>query len=695
MRKKEYSVLPVVLAMTLVLIVCAVLFRDVQKKVEEEEADPWQLASGEAALSRPEGLSGILFSSDRALKTDGGWFGLVRDKDSGILYAYVPAEMNGPLHVFFEGKTDLQIEGDGVSGTFSSGDELPLFAEGKEYTFSFDGTAGGENGAEAAGLVADDGNTANGENGAEGAGGEDSEDKRGTVVFLYSENVPSMYIDTQSGSMEAIDGDKKHQTEETASYRIFQTDGAQDASGTCVIKGRGNSTWSQKKKPYNLKLDNENSLLGMDSCTKLALVANFWDSSQTRQYYAFEMAERLGLAYTPQTRLVNVYLNGNYHSLCLLTQRLNVNGGTVKITDLDEENEKANRGESDPQMVVMDSDEDGNQAFAYAYRKEPRDITGGYLIEFENRYEKEDLWFASEARHFVFKSPQTPSVGEYEYMSDYVREAEKALFAGAVVNDKGEAAEDVIDETDGVNPDTGKNLWEYFDMDSWARMYLVQDFTVQSDDEYYSFFFYKEAGDPLLYCGPAWDFDLCLGNMNCGDYYRTSAQTLWLRDGRKRWLHRMDQFPEFRERVAQIFLEEFEPIIRDIMENEFDQNVDLLEKDTNLNYLRWGKNLVYRDRVGLVRTLIKDRLEFMHDYYSDPDSYCRLLFHFAWDDFSYYVKRGESMGFIPTAEYGEKQSDSQREGNGFIIGWQDPQNGELLQADTVITRDREFDPVYE
>lgn len=663
-RKKEYSVLPVVLWMTLALLICAVLLHPVQRSVPEEEPDPWQLVSEEAVLNRADGLSGLLFSSEETLKTDGGWFGLVQEKESGIFYAYVPAEMNGPLHVFFEKRKGLHIEGKGVSDTFSSGDLLPVFAEGKEYDFSFDGAP-------------------------------DGEEESGTVVFLYTENVPSMYIDTESGSMEAVDGDKKHQTEEMASYRIFQTDGAQDASGMCTVKGRGNSTWSLAKKPYNLKLEDKNSLLGMDSCSKLALIANFWDSSQTRQYYAFEMAERLGLEYTPQTRLVNVYLNGRYHSLCLLTQRINVDGGSVRITDLDEENEKANMGKNDPETVVMDTDEDGNEALAYSFGREPKDISGGYVIEFDNRYDKEDTWFRTETRYLVFKSPKEPSLGEYEYMADYLREAEKALFAGAVVNDKGEAEEDLIDDLDGVNPDTGKNLWDYFDMDSWARMYLVQDFTVQSDDEYYSFYFYKKAGDPLLYCGPIWDFDLCLGNMNCGDYYKTSAQTLWLRDGRKRWLHRMEQFPEFRERVARLFLEEFEPIIRDIMENEFEQNADMLEKDTNLNYLRWGKNLDYRERISLVRTLIKNRLEFMHDYYSSPDSYCRLLFHFAWGDFSYYVKKGQSMGFLPTSAYGEKQSTSQSAANGLIIGWQDPENGELLQEYTEITQDREFDPVYE
>ena len=663
-KRKGYSALPVVLWMTLALIVCAGLISLLQGGQDLDEPEHRQLESEEAVLNRPDGLSGLLFSDKKILMTEDGWFGLVKDDESGIWYAYVPAEMKGQLYAFFDSDRSLDIEGEGVSESFESGDALPAFAEDEQYTFSLPAF-------------------------------EDKEAESGTVVFLYTENVPSMYIDTESGSMEAVDSDKKHQTEEEAAYRIYQTDGTPDSSGMCAIKGRGNSTWSQAKKPYNLKLRSDNSLLGMDKCSKLSLISNYWDSSQMRQYYGFEMAERLGLAYTPQTRFVNVYLNGRYHSLCLLTQRINVDGGTVKITDLDEKNDRANRGSGDPDPVVMDTDEDGNEALAYAFGKEPADLTGGYVIEFDSRYDKEDCWFETETRHMVFKSPQMPSVGEYEYMSGYVREAEKALFAGAVVDENGEAAEDVFDETDGVNPDTGKSVWDYFDMDSWARMYLVQDFTVQSDDEYYSFFFYKEAGNPLLYCGPIWDFDLCLGNMNCGEYYRTSAQTLWLRDGRKRWLHRMDQFPEFRERVAEIFLEEFAPIIEDILENEYDKNVDLLEKDTNLNYLRWGKNLDYRERTDMVRTLLENRLEFMRAYYTDPDSYCRLLFHFAWGDFSYYVKKGESMGFLPTADYGEKQTTAQRESTGLIIGWQDTETGELLQEYTAITENREFDPVYE
>lgn len=683
MRRKENSSLRVILVMTLAMLVFAGIITLIGRLTDrsaaaeiEYEPERRQLKSEEIAADPVSGLSGLMFSSENVMRTDGAYFRLTEDDEAGILYAYVPAEMNEQLCVFLNSKQTLRIEGDDVSGTFGSGDTLPAFAENAQYTFT--------------------------------VGNQDSgEEESGTVVFLYTENVPSMYIDTVSGSMESVDSDKKHETSEAASYRIYLTDGEQDSSGICEIKGRGNSTWSLAKKPYNLNLNAYNSLLGMSSSTKLALIANFWESTQTRQYYAFEAAQRLGLEYTPEQRFVNVYLNGRYHSLCLLTQRINVNGGTVRITDLDKKNKRINQGGSQPDSIVMDTDEDGHEALAYAWEKEPEDVSGGYLIEFDNRYDSEDVWFATGTKHMVFKSPDTPSVREYQYISEYVREAEKALFAGAVTDENGdsydgpEAASDgggflvKWDGEKGVNPDTGKSVWDYFDMDSWARMFVIQDFFVQSDDEFYSFYFYKKEGNPLLYCGPVWDFDLCMGNMNCGDYYLTSEQTLWLRDGRKRWLHRMDQFPEFRERVAQIYLEEMEPIVRDILENEFDRNVEMLEKDTRLNYLRWGKNLDYEERIGLFKTLFENRVEFVHDYYSDPDSYCRLLFHFAWGDFSYYVKKGESMGFLPTQEYGEKQSTAQSKANGLIVGWRDTGSGGLLQADTPVYEDRDFDPVYQ
>ena len=39
-------------------------------------------------------LSGLMFSSENVMRTDGAYFRLTEDDETGILYAYVPAEMN-------------------------------------------------------------------------------------------------------------------------------------------------------------------------------------------------------------------------------------------------------------------------------------------------------------------------------------------------------------------------------------------------------------------------------------------------------------------------------------------------------------------------------------------------------------------------------------------------------------------------
>jgi hypothetical protein len=250
--------------MTLALIVCAGLISLLQGDQDLDEPEHRQLESEEAVLNRPDGLSGLLFSDKKILMTEDGWFGLVKDDESGIWYAYVPAEMKGQLYAFFNSDRGLDIEGEGVSESFESGDALPAFAEDEQYTFSLPAF-------------------------------EDKEAESGTVVFLYTENVPSMYIDTESGSMEAVDSDKKHQTEEEAAYRIYQTDGTPDSSGMCAIKGRGNSTWSQAKKPYNLKLRSDNSLLGMDKCSKLSLISNYYWDSSLRHLKAIVLAHLRGV----------------------------------------------------------------------------------------------------------------------------------------------------------------------------------------------------------------------------------------------------------------------------------------------------------------------------------------------------------------------------------------------------------------
>ena len=62
------------------------------------------------------------------------------------------------------------------------------------------------------------------------------------LYVFSSTGTPSMYLDTESGSMEGVDSDESKETAENADFLICLPDGGMDSTGTCVISGRGNST---------------------------------------------------------------------------------------------------------------------------------------------------------------------------------------------------------------------------------------------------------------------------------------------------------------------------------------------------------------------------------------------------------------------------------------------------------------------
>ena len=50
---------------------------------------------------------------------------------------------------------------------------------------------------------------------------------------------------------------------------------------------------------------------------------------------AFDIAEILGLYYSPQCTWIDLYLNGEYSGIYLLTESVSAGAGRVEITDLE------------------------------------------------------------------------------------------------------------------------------------------------------------------------------------------------------------------------------------------------------------------------------------------------------------------------------------------------------------------------
>ena len=97
------------------------------------------------------------------------------------------------------------------------------------------------------------------------------------------------------------------------------------------IKIRGNSTAQGAKKPYNIKFDKKQDLFGFGKAKKWTLLADCYDPTLMRNEMALDLAEKLGLSSTPQHKKVEVWIDGKYNGLYLLTEKIEDDPSRVDI----------------------------------------------------------------------------------------------------------------------------------------------------------------------------------------------------------------------------------------------------------------------------------------------------------------------------------------------------------------------------
>lgn len=107
-----------------------------------------------------------------------------------------------------------------------------------------------------------------------------------------------------------------------------------DNSMPAKIRGRGNSTWEwYAKKPYRIKFDVSNKMLGIKKNKDWVLLANFRDVTKMMNTYAFITADWMGLPYTSPIRYAELFLNGEYKGLYQIAEQVEVGGNRVNIDE--------------------------------------------------------------------------------------------------------------------------------------------------------------------------------------------------------------------------------------------------------------------------------------------------------------------------------------------------------------------------
>ena len=394
-----------------------------------------------------------------------------------------------------------------------------------------------------------------------------------SIIAMQSE-LPSVMIqiDERFGTVEDMHDDPDHKTyaygimvgtvtdemalEKGWATRYESVDEKADSYCSMKIRGRGNATWGYKKKPYHMVLENKVDLFGMGRATKYVFLANSKDATGgMRTQLAFDMGLLTGVDYTSDHRQVNLFMNGEYLGTYLLAEKAEVGENRVAIDQTDD--------------VFYEKDN-------YAMEE------GIYGFQTEHVYDK--------TRGFRIISPQDEST--LEKSKNKIIVAENMLYG----------------ESDYF-------FEKYFDLESWAKMYLLQQYTMNSDSYYGSLYLYYSSDDGKLHACTPWDFDYSFGvSWGKTDFY---VDPMLYDVGGIEWIKPMLTHDNFIVAVLDAYykggVRDVICTMPDIVKGYEKANKEAVLMDTVINSQNYYPDYVddYESAVDYLISICEGRIEFM------------------------------------------------------------------------------------
>jgi putative cell wall-binding protein len=297
------------------------------------------------------------------------------------------------------------------------------------------------------------------------------------------------------------------------------------------IRGRGNTSWTFYsnptyfgKLPFRIRFAEPQVMLNADPnqpARDWTLIANHLDFSLMRNYMTYRLAGNLdGMNDAPFARLVDVYWNGDYRGVYMLS--------------------------------IQHSD----AAIRVPLNAAQEPAVSEFLVERNLR--------------LLSSVPPEPHEG-----SNWVRVgvfAYEIRYPGSVNGDnraarqrRGERVQEIIGNIDQLLRDRSPDIWYYIDKESFVDYYLVLE--LSKDVDYLSSEFFQikldSSGRQIVHMGPVWDFDRAFGN----EYRRFSEDGVGTTDiaglwggARHPWFRALLDYPEFREAIASRLTEVTSPV---------------------------------------------------------------------------------------------------------------------------------------
>lgn len=506
-----------------------------------------------------------------------------------------------------------------------------------------------------------------------------------SVVWLYSEHIPAVFIETESGISDQINSDKN--IKEPGTIKVLEPDGSFSLEHSLeYIKGRGNTSYTEfDKKPYQIKLTQDAPFLDMEPGKKWVFVSNSADSSLIRNALSRSLAGHLNLPQSEEGTFVDLYVNKEYVGNYYVVEKIEIQENRLLLSDLQKATEHENETEDLSTYETAWTD----TTKAKQIPNDPEDITGGYLIErdFDNRFLKEveinESYFITEAKEcFIVRDPEYTSEAQIAYIDSYVQSVENAILSA-----------------EGIDGTTGKSYQDLIDVDSFVRKYLLEEVTANYDGGVASSYFYKDSDtiDGRLYAGPVWDYDVSWGNSPAYlGQISTSPERLSRlasHSDSSVWFQSLYHKPEVYEKIVSCYAQEISPYLTLLADEILPMLDEITAASAAMDQVRWedqyAKNGYSGDRseqITFIADYIKARKDFLDRAWiaQIPVHTVTLLIEGAVYD-TLYVLDNDTLPEFPQvpAEHAN------------VVAWTSAEDGSLPDHTMPVTKDMTFQAVLQ
>ena len=399
--------------------------------------------------------------------------------------------------------------------------------------------------------------------------------------------------------------------------------------GKVSLRGRGNSSWTFRKKSYRLKLKKKASLYGMPKSKHWLLIANCYDETEMRNKTAYDLSAQLGLT-AMKSQWVTVTLNGEDMGTYQLCEQIRVAKDRVNITDWDGIGEDIataiaeKHTDVDPDDLTAFLEEDlswvsegkvtyrGNTyKIDEYYTGNYKDITGGYLLQMEYdpaKEQPEDIsrFWTKYGLKFNIKTPDYTRTNKamLDYIKGYIGAVENACLSDTYTTKYGGKT---VSYTDLV------------DLDSLCKNFLINELFYNPDAGYNSNYMYKDRSGKLI-IGPVWDFDTAMASKGGGG---TEQYNLWQVNISRAdpvtgkvmqsvWYRSLLGDPQFVVRVYELY-HQYRELFSDYAANGgiLDRSYQYLKDDLKHNTDLWQYKVGYEADYNNARSWLKNRLDWL------------------------------------------------------------------------------------